>query len=97
MSQHLKRHISEYVVIATGYYDHPNYMNIPGEELPKVFHYFKEAHPYFDTDVVVIGGKNSSVDAALELVKAGARLRSFIVDQNIPQVLNHGFYLNLIH
>ncbi|PMC39447.1 hypothetical protein CJ195_05860 [Bacillus sp. UMB0899] len=62
------------VVIATGYYDHPNYLHIPGENLPKVFHYFKEAHPYFDKDVVVIGGKNSSVDAALELVKAGARV-----------------------
>lgn len=62
------------VVIATGYYDHPNYMNVPGEDLPKVFHYFKEAHPYFDKDVCVIGGKNSSVDAAIELVKAGARV-----------------------
>ena len=65
---------SGYIVIATGYYDHPNYMNVPGEDLPKVFHYFKEAHPYFDKDVCVIGGKNSSVDAALELVKAGARV-----------------------
>jgi thioredoxin reductase (NADPH) len=61
-------------VIATGYYDHPNYMNVPGENLPKVSHYFKEAHPYFDKEVCVIGGKNSSVDAALELVKAGARV-----------------------
>ncbi|MER2254227.1 MAG: NAD(P)-binding domain-containing protein, partial [Priestia megaterium] len=56
---------AENVIIATGYYDHPNYMNVPGEDLSKVFHYFKEAHPYFDKDVVVIGGKNSSVDAAL--------------------------------
>ena len=63
-----------FVVIATGYYDQPNYMNVPGENLPHVFHYFKEAHPYFDCDVTVIGGKNSSVDAALELVKAGARV-----------------------
>lgn len=63
-----------YVVLATGYYDNPNYMNIPGEDLPKVMHYFKEAHPYFDTDVVVVGGKNSAVDAALELHKAGARV-----------------------
>ncbi|MGD6815729.1 YpdA family putative bacillithiol disulfide reductase [Metabacillus sp. 84] len=62
------------VIIATGYYDHPNYMNIPGENLPKVFHYFSEGHPYFDQDVAVIGGKNSSVDAALELVKAGANV-----------------------
>ncbi|WP_066060916.1 YpdA family putative bacillithiol disulfide reductase [Neobacillus soli] len=65
---------ARYVVIATGYYDHPNYMNVPGEDLPKVFHYFKEAHPFFDKDVCVIGGKNSSIDAALELVKAGARV-----------------------
>jgi thioredoxin reductase (NADPH) len=65
---------AEYVIVATGYYDNPNYMNVPGEELPKVTHYFKEAHPYFNTDCVVIGGKNSSVDAALELVKAGARV-----------------------
>lgn len=62
------------IVIATGYYDHPNYMDIPGEDLPKVSHYFKEAHPFFDMDVAVIGGKNSSVDAAIELVKAGARV-----------------------
>ncbi|XJZ26068.1 YpdA family putative bacillithiol disulfide reductase [Bacillota bacterium Lsc_1132] len=65
---------ASYVVIATGYYDHPNYMGVPGEDLPKVSHYFKEAHPYFDKDVCVIGGKNSSVDAAIELVKAGARV-----------------------
>ncbi|MED1204898.1 YpdA family putative bacillithiol disulfide reductase [Heyndrickxia acidicola] len=63
-----------YVIVATGYYDHPNYLNIPGESLDKVFHYFKEAHPFFDTDVVVIGGKNSAVDAAIELNKAGARV-----------------------
>ena len=60
------------VVIATGYYDHPNYMGIPGEDLPKVFHYFKEGHPYFNQHVLVIGGKNSAIDAALELHKAGA-------------------------
>lgn len=65
---------SKHVIIATGYYDHPNLLGIPGEELPKVSHYFKEGHPYFDTDVVVIGGKNSSIDAALELHKAGARV-----------------------
>ncbi|WP_423798967.1 YpdA family putative bacillithiol disulfide reductase [Neobacillus sp. SAB-20_R2A] len=65
---------ANYVVIATGYYDNPNFMKVPGEDLPKVFHYFKEAHPYFDQDVCVIGGKNSSVDASIELVKAGARV-----------------------
>ncbi|MBA9027229.1 YpdA family putative bacillithiol disulfide reductase [Peribacillus huizhouensis] len=62
------------VIVATGYYDHPNYLNISGENLPHVSHYFKEGHPFFDKDVTVIGGKNSSIDAALELVKAGARV-----------------------
>jgi thioredoxin reductase (NADPH) len=69
-----QEYTANYVVVATGYYDHPNYMGIEGEDLPKVFHYFKEAHPYFDMNIAVIGGKNSSVDAALELVKAGARV-----------------------
>ncbi|MCH7321213.1 YpdA family putative bacillithiol disulfide reductase [Solibacillus sp. MA9] len=63
-----------YVVIATGYYDHPNYLNIVGETLPKVHHYFKEAHEFFDLNVLVIGGKNSAIDAALELNKAGAHV-----------------------
>lgn len=62
------------VVIATGYYDHPNMLQVPGEDLPHVYHYFKEAHPFFDQDVVVIGGKNSAVDAALELHKARSRV-----------------------
>ncbi|AMA73600.1 thioredoxin reductase (NADPH) [Aneurinibacillus thermoaerophilus] len=63
---------TRFVVIATGYYDNPNYMNIPGEDLPKVSHYFKEAHPYHGMKVAVIGGKNSSVDAAMDLYRAGA-------------------------
>lgn len=65
---------TKYVIIATGYYDHPNYMGIEGENLPKVMHYFKEGHPYFDTDVLIIGGKNSAIDAGLALYKAGARV-----------------------
>jgi thioredoxin reductase (NADPH) len=69
-----KKYSSTNIVIATGYYDNPNFMGIPGEQLGKVSHYFKEAHPFFDMDVAVIGGKNSSVDAAIELEKAGARV-----------------------
>lgn len=65
---------AQHVIIATGYYDQPNYMGIPGEELEKVMHYFKEAHPFFKKNVVVIGGKNSAVDATLELYKAGANV-----------------------
>ncbi|MGE8204355.1 YpdA family putative bacillithiol disulfide reductase [Heyndrickxia sp. NPDC080065] len=68
------KYIAKNVIIATGYYDHPNYLNIPGGDLDKVFHYFKEAHPFFDMNVVVIGGKNSAIDAAIELNKAGAKV-----------------------
>lgn len=62
------------VVVATGYADSPNYMNIPGEELPKVSHYFTEGHPYFEQDLVVVGAGNSAVEAALASWRAGARV-----------------------
>lgn len=65
---------SRAAIIATGYYDHPNMMGVKGEELPHVFHYFKEGHPFFNEDIVVIGGKNSAIDTALELQKSGARV-----------------------
>jgi thioredoxin reductase (NADPH) len=62
------------LIIATGYYDIPNLLNIPGESLSKVHHYYDDPHPYFGTDVVVIGGKNSAAIAALELWRHGARV-----------------------
>lgn len=64
--------LARHVIIATGFYGIPNLMHIPGEELPKVSHYYKEAHPFSDTKVVVIGGGNSAVDAALETYRKGA-------------------------
>jgi thioredoxin reductase (NADPH) len=62
------------VVLATGYYDLPNYLGVPGEELPHVFHYYSEAHPYYRQRVVVVGGKNSAAEAALELFRAGVHV-----------------------
>ncbi len=62
------------LVVATGYYDLPNYLNIPGEDLSKVKHYYHEPHPYFGLDVLVIGGKNSAAIAALDLWRHGARV-----------------------
>jgi thioredoxin reductase (NADPH) len=62
------------VILATGYYDIPNLLRVPGEELPKVIHYYKEAHPYYDQDVLVVGAKNSAAIAALELWWTGARV-----------------------
>ncbi|TJY41891.1 YpdA family putative bacillithiol disulfide reductase [Cohnella pontilimi] len=62
------------VVVATGYFDHPNLIGIPGEELPHVSHFFREAHPYAGMRVVVIGGSNSAVDASLEMERVGAKV-----------------------
>ncbi|HEX2188909.1 MAG TPA: YpdA family putative bacillithiol disulfide reductase, partial [Longimicrobiaceae bacterium] len=67
-------HRARNVVIATGYYDTPNRLGIPGEDLPKVVHYFKDPYPYFDQDVVVVGGGNSAADAALTVWREGARV-----------------------
>jgi len=62
------------VILSTGYYDMANQLSIPGEDLPKVSHYYGEPHPYYDTDVLVIGGKNSAAIAALDLWRHGARV-----------------------
>jgi len=62
------------LVLATGYFDHVNTLGVPGEDLPHVRHYFDEAHLSYGLDVVVIGGKNSAVEAALQLFRAGARV-----------------------
>ena len=62
------------VVLATGYYDVPNMLNVPGESLGKVLHYYKDPHPYYNHDVAVIGAKNSAAIAALELWWNGARV-----------------------
>jgi len=62
------------VVIATGAYDLPNRMDITGEDLPHVSHYYTEAHPYFRKNVVIVGGANSTADAALEMYRAGVKV-----------------------
>jgi thioredoxin reductase (NADPH) len=62
------------VILATGYYDVANKLDVPGEDLPKVLHYYKEPHPYYNHDVAVIGAKNSAAIAALELFWTGARV-----------------------
>lgn len=73
-----KKYSSSNVVIATGFYDIPLYMNIPGEDLPKVRHYYKEAHEYAFRKILVVGANNSSVDAALECYRKGAEVTMVI-------------------
>jgi thioredoxin reductase (NADPH) len=62
------------LVVATGYYDLPNYLGIPGEDLSKVKHYYHEPHPFYGLEVLVIGGKNSAAIAALDLWRHGAKV-----------------------
>ncbi len=71
---HDHQHAASKVILATGYYDLPNLLNVPGENLAKVIHYYKEPHPYYDQDVLVVGAKNSAAIAALELFWTGARV-----------------------
>jgi thioredoxin reductase (NADPH) len=67
------------VIVATGFYDLPYPLNIPGEDLSKVKHYYDEPHPYFDMDVIVVGAANSSVDVALEVYRKGAKSVTMVV------------------
>ncbi len=62
------------VVLATGYYDNPNRLGVPGEDLPKVSHYYKESHPYFRKKVLIVGGRNSAAEAALEIFRSGGEV-----------------------
>ena len=84
---------SRFLTVATGYYGQHNTLEVEGAELSKVSHYFKEAHPFFNQDVAIIGGKNSAVDAALELEKAGANVTVLYRGIITRKPLNHGSYL----
>lgn len=77
----------KFLTVATGYYGQHNTLEVEGADLPKVSHYFKEAHPYFDQNVVIIGGKNSAVDAALELEKAGANVTVIYRGDRYPKAI----------
>jgi thioredoxin reductase (NADPH) len=73
------------LALAIGYFDRPNILHIPGENLGKVYHYYNDPHPYFGMDVVVIGGKNSAAIAALELWRGGARVTLVHRDAELHQ------------
>ncbi|WMI67899.1 YpdA family putative bacillithiol disulfide reductase [Mangrovimonas sp. YM274] len=73
------------VIIATGFYDIPKLLNVPGEQLPKVSHYYKEAHPYSMQKVIVVGASNSSVDAALEIWRKGGEVTMVIRGNDIGE------------
>ena len=83
------QHRARKLVIATGYYDLPNYLGIAGEDLSKVKHYYHEPHPFYGLDVLVIGGKNSAAIAALDLWRHGAKVT--LVHRG-PHMLRHVKY-----
>jgi thioredoxin reductase (NADPH) len=77
------------IAVATGYYDLPNEMGVPGEHLPHVTHYYTEPHPFWHQDVVVIGGKNSAVESALDLYRNGARVTLLVRSKELGQSLKY--------
>ncbi|MEH1009251.1 YpdA family putative bacillithiol disulfide reductase [Winogradskyella sp. ECml5-4] len=73
------------VIIATGFYDIPNLLNVEGEDLPKVFHYYKEAHPFSLQNIAIVGASNSSVDAALEIYRKGGNVTMIVRGDGIGE------------
>ncbi len=82
-------YLTRKVVLATGYYDIPNELGVPGEQLAKVYHYYSEPHPYYGMDVAVIGGKNSAAIAALELYRTGARVTLIHRDKELSNSIKY--------
>ena len=74
-----RNYSSKNIILATGFYDRPFLLNIPGEELDKVKHYYSEPHPYFGMDLIVVGAANSAVDVALETYRKGAKSVTMII------------------
>ncbi|MEE9432318.1 MAG: YpdA family putative bacillithiol disulfide reductase [Melioribacteraceae bacterium] len=84
-----RTYITSKVIVATGYFDFPNRLNVVGEELPKVFHYYKESHPFAYQKVLVIGSSNSAVDVALETYRRGAEVTMVIRNSSIDSVVKY--------
>ena len=93
-----KGHIhTRYVVIATGFFDVPVKMNVPGEDLPSVSHYYKEPYTHVDQPVVVVGGKNSSAKAALQLLRAGAQVTMVVRGPELSQSVKYWIRPDLVN
>lgn len=80
---------AKYLIISTGYYDNPNYLNVPRENLEKVKHYFDEAHPYAYRRVIVIGAGNSAVDVALETFRKGSKVTMVIKEDKLKEGIKY--------
>jgi thioredoxin reductase (NADPH) len=83
------------IILASGYYDIPNRLNVPGEDLEKVIHYYREAHPFYNQDVLIVGAKNSAAIAALELYWTGARVTMVIRGSGISHNVKYWIKPNI--
>ena len=86
---HCAEYLTQKIIIATGYYDLPNLLGIPGEELPKVSHYYTDPHPYYRCKVAVIGAANSAAVAALDLWRHGAEVTLIYRESTLSQYLKY--------
>ncbi len=85
----------QYVIVATGYYDTPNLLKVNGEDLPKVKHYYDDAHPYIGQNVAVVGAANSACDVALETYYKGAHVTMVIKDDSIYEKVKYWIKPNI--
>jgi len=83
------------IILASGYYDIPNRLNVPGEDLEKVIHYYREAHPFYNQDILIVGAKNSAAIAALELYWTGARVTMVIRGSGISHNVKYWIKPNI--
>lgn len=83
------------IVLATGYYDTPNLLNVPGEDLPKVKHYYDNVHPYIGQEVLVVGARNSAAQVALELWQKGAKVTMLVRGSEISNKVKYWIKPNL--
>lgn len=88
---------ARYVIVATGFFDVPNKLGVPGEELPHVSYYYKEPYAHAGQDVVVIGAKNSAAKAALQLVRAGARVTLLVRGAAISESVKYWIRPDLVN
>lgn len=88
-------YLARAVVVATGFYDTPRKLNVPGEELPKVTHYYNDPHPYVGQEVLVIGARNSACDAALETYYKGAKVTMAIRGEGIHKNVKYWIRPNI--
>lgn len=85
----------QYVIVATGYYDTPNLLKVKGEDLPKVKHYYDDAHPYIGQHIAVVGAANSACDVALETYQKGSHVTMIIKDESIYEKVKYWIKPNI--